>query len=211
MNRYTNVILTLVFAVCSLPILTGCGQSASTNSAAPGQSAATAADPSTDAIARAATDFMDAVIKGDTQRASARLTPQAMQRIISSGKQFAPPGLESATFKISAIRSPEVDKAVVLCILTDSASGPTPRNEEMCCLMKRVDNDWRVSGIGAFDQKTQQGVMSDFETGQSMPIPRDPSITGAPSGSPTGVPGAPTGTQNFPPRMAQEQANPTPR
>ena len=117
---------------------------------------------------------MDAVLKGDTQRASARLTPQAMQRIIASGKQFAPPGLETATFKIGEVRSPAVDKAFVHCILTDTAPGAQPHSEEMCCLMRRVENDWRVSGIAYWSGPNQSGTMSDFETGQSMPIPAIP-------------------------------------
>lgn len=161
--------------------------------------------PSTEAVTKAASDFLDAVLKGDTQRASSRLTPQAMQRIIASGKQFAPPGLETATFRIGEVRTPATDKAFVHCILTDSSTGAA-HSEEMCCLMRLVDNDWRVSGIAYWD-KNQVGTMSDFETGQSTPIPGGqlPNTAGPGGGQPAG-PNTPT----VPPRMAQEPTAPSP-
>ena len=61
-------------------------------------------DPNSNPAARAAHDFLGAVLKGNTQAASALLTPAATQRIIASGKQFSPPGLETATFRIGAGR-----------------------------------------------------------------------------------------------------------
>ena len=135
-------------------------------------------NPATDIIAKAAADFLDAVLKGDTQRASARLTPQAMQRIIASGKQFAPPGLETATFQIGRVRTPAHGQAIVQCVLTDAVAGDSPRSEEMCCLMRLVDSDWRVSGIAYGTGPNQPWMLSDFESGQTTAIPRQPSAPG---------------------------------
>jgi hypothetical protein len=179
-------------------LLSGCGQTSSneTVSATP----ATNVAPNTDAVARAAADFLDAVLKGDTQRASARLTPQAMQRIIASGKQFNPPGLESATFRIGQVRSPAKGQALVQCVLTDNSASNAP--EEMCCLMRFVDNDWRVSGIAYATAADQPWMLSDFETGQNIAIPRQPSMQ-APAGQT--VQAADTGRPS-PPRTASEQA-----
>jgi hypothetical protein len=193
-------------ALGSCSLMTGCNKGGSNNSAPAAPT--TAANPSTPAIAAAASDFMDAVIKGDTQRASARLTPQAMQRIIASGKQFAPPGLSTATFKVAQIRTPQVDKAYVLCVITDT-SNPTapPRSEEMACIMRRVENEWRVSGIAAWGGPNQEGITTDFETGQTIPIRRDPAMSGTapPSGN------LPTAAPALPPRMATEPASAPPR
>jgi hypothetical protein len=184
--------LAAVFGIC---FLVGCGQS-SNNAATPAPTPAINSAPATDAVTKAAADFLDAVLKGDSQRASARLTPQAMQRIVESGKQFAPPGLETTTFRIGEVRTPSTDKAFVHCILTDNATGQQ-HNEEMCCLMRLVDNDWRVSGI-AYWGANQSGTMSDFETGQSTPIPGNP----APNTAGPGPGQQPNMT--LPPRMAQE-------
>jgi hypothetical protein len=203
MNRISQNLIAAV-AIVGLFNFVGCDQLWSTDGTPTPANAN--ANPSTDAVAKAAADFLDAVLKGDTQRASARLTPQAMQRIIASGKQFAPPGLETATFRIGEVRTPSVDKAFVHCFLTDNAAGSAPRSEEMCCLMRRVENDWRVSGIAYWSGPNQAGTMSDFETGQSMPIqqPRSTPATAGPSSTP------PAGTTQ-PPRMAQEPTTSAPR
>jgi hypothetical protein len=175
--------------LCGVCFVSGCGQTSSTNTAPATQSAA---NPSTAPIASAASDFMDA---------------QAMQRIIASGKQFSPPGMATATFKIGEVRTPAVDRAFVHCILTDAAPGAPQRSEEMCCLMRKVENDWRVSGIAYWSGPNQAGTMSDFETGQSMPIPRDPAISGS------GMPGSQPAVTSpgMPPRMANEPATTAPR
>src|SRR5262249_52630566 len=145
MSGITRVNFAVVLGVA---MIVGCSKSTSsdgTSSANNGTSAAQT-DTNTNPIAHAASEWLDAVLKGDTQRASARLTPQAMQRIIDSGKQFSPPGVETEGFQVSEVRTPSPDQAVVQCVLNYTAEGKH-HSEEMCCIMRRVDNDWRVSGI----------------------------------------------------------------
>jgi hypothetical protein len=158
----------------------GCGKSGTpdapvANSGGPAAaSPATAVqppDPSSSPIAQAAYDFVDAVVKGDTQRASARLTPQAMQRIIASKDQFNPTGLPTATFRLGEIRAPSPTQAVVECIFTDNSQG-APQTDEMCCVLRKVDNDWRVAGIAYGTAADKPWVLNDFESGKSFPIPR---------------------------------------
>jgi hypothetical protein len=161
-----------IVSALSLTLLTGCGKSDSSSNKASGDAAPlTQSAGNNSPIAQAAHDFLDAVLKGDTQRAKARLSPQAIQRIISSGKQFSPPGLETASFKIAEIVTPAPDRAIVQCVLTDTSEG-APRSEEMCCLLRKVDNDWRVSGIAYGTTPNKPWTLSDFETGQNMAIPR---------------------------------------
>jgi hypothetical protein len=144
---------------------------------------------------------MDAVLKGDSQRASARLTPTAMQRIVASGKQFQPPGWQTASFKITQVRSPSADQAIVQCMLTDTAAGSPQSTEEMCCLLRRVDNDWRVCGIAYGTGDNQTWTLNDFETGRTIGIPRQPSMNKGMVSS-EGSAGRPS-----PPRTAQEPPN----
>jgi hypothetical protein len=198
MNPFFRITFTCIGLVVSVCLLAGCSKSP-TNQSASSPSQTTAA-PNTDAVARAAADFLDAVLKGDTQRASARLTPQAMQRIISSGKQFNPPGLETATFRIGQVRSPAKGQALVQCVLTDTSGANTP--EEMCCLMRFVENDWRVSGIAYGTSADKPWTLSDFETGQNIAIPRQPSMQ-RPASQST-VAASPDGRPS-PPRTAQDQ------
>jgi hypothetical protein len=196
MNRNIRIGCIGAVTLLSLGIVSGCSQSDSTETAASATSST--ANPSTDAVVRAAADFLDAVLKGDTQRASARLTPQAMQRIIASGKQFAPPGLETAKFRIGQVRAPAKDQALVQCVLTDTSVADTPQNEEMCCLLRFVENDWRVSGIAYGTGPDQPWTLSDFETGQNMAIPRQAAMATTPG---TDI----TSGRPSPPRTAQEQ------
>jgi hypothetical protein len=120
-----------VVTVLSLGLLAGCSKHDAPDasaSASNGVPQIQETDPSTNPMAKAAYDFLDAVLKGDTQRASARLTPTAMQRIIASGKNFSPPGMETASFKIGEVRAPSADQAIVQCVLTDTSEGtPTAR------------------------------------------------------------------------------------
>ena len=206
MDGTIRVIVLVLFGSC---LLAGCGDSQATTAGSTNgttfaaTSPATGPAPSPDAVTKAASDFLDAVLKGDTQRASARLTPQAIERIIASGKQFAPPGLETATFEIGQVRMPSANQALVQCVLTDTpADRSTPRKEEMCCLLKLVEKDWRVSGIAYGAGPNQPWMLSDFETGNSMPIPRQSGVRGA------GQQQAGT-TQSRPsPRTAQDQTAP---
>lgn len=200
MERITRAGLVCVLALAGIGYVAGCSQSTSTDTTAANSTSNMAAPPSTEAIAAAASDFLDAVLKGDTQRASARLTPQAIQRIIASGKQFAPPGLETASFRIGQVRAPSQGQAVVRCVLTDAVEGSAARSEEMCCLMRFVENDWRVSGIAYGTGPDQPWTLSDFETGQTMALPRQPSVQNA-----GGTTQPPAAGRPSPPRTAQEQ------
>jgi hypothetical protein len=192
----------LTMALLSTVFIAGCGKDSATNSATEQAASTTPATtgqaPNTEAVTQAAADFLDAVLKGDTQRASARLTPQSMERIIESGKQFAPPGLETATFRIGQVRMPSSNQALVQCILTDASTPGSPRSEEMCCLLKLVENEWRVSGIAYGTAGNQPWTLSDFETGKTTAIPR-------PAGGRSNAAQQAASTRPSPPRTAQEQ------
>lgn len=218
-----------IVSVLASGLFIGCGKSGTpdapvANGGGPAAASSTAAvqsnDPSSSPIAQAAYDFVDAIVKGDTQRASARLTPQAMQRIIASKEQFAPTGLSTATFKLGEVRTPSPTQAVVQCVLTDSSQG-TPQTEEMCCVLRKVDNDWRVAGIAYGTAADKPWVLNDFESGKSFPIPRQAmgGMASAPNNGQqptngvvqTGATQPPAATQNqpgMPPVAAQFNAPP---
>jgi hypothetical protein len=162
-----------VIAIFGLGLLAGCGKSSSNGNGASTQPdapiIAKETDPNSNPAARAAHDFLGAVLKGNTQAASALLTPAATQRIIASGKQFSPPGLETATFRIGAVVAPSVDMAIVQCELTDTSEG-TPRREEMACLLRNINGAWLVFGIAYGAAPGKPGILTNFETGQNSPV-----------------------------------------
>jgi hypothetical protein len=192
---FLTVLSVALFAGCS-----GGASSSGTGTASADSSQPVAqTDTSSNPVARAASEWLDAVLKGDTQRASARLTPQAMQRIIESGKQFSPPGVDTEGFRIGEVRTPSQDQAIVQCVLNYNAGG-AHHSEELCCLLRRVDNDWRVSGIAYGTAPDKPWTLTDFETGQDVPIPRqDMSDAGTAAVDATSAANRPS-----PPRTAQE-------
>ena len=160
-------------AVLSIACLGGCSGGSSNNatttpSSEGGQQTDVAANP----VAKAASEWLDAILKGDKQRASARLTPQARQQIITNDMEFSPPGgVETTTFQITNVRTPSQDQAIAQCLLSFTAAGKQ-RSEELCCLLRFVDNDWRVAGIAYGTTPDKPWVLTNFETGQDVPIPR---------------------------------------
>jgi hypothetical protein len=191
--------------ILSLTVLAGCNRSTSTTdstTADGGGAPAASADWSTNPIAIAATDFLDAVLKGDTQRGSARLTPKAMERIVATGKQFDPPGLENPSFRIIEVRAPSDDHAFVQCELRYTAKGAA-RSEEMCCELRLVNSDWRVSGIAYGTGPDKPWTLSDFETGQDVAIPRQTPTSNANMAGPANMPGSNSGAIRPSPQTAQ--------
>lgn len=191
-------------SLLGIALCVGCGKepaappSATTSTPAP---AAPAPTTDTKPIADIATQFMDAVIKGDSQRASALLTPQAMERIIATKTQFNPSGLETATFRLGEIRTPTQDQAIAQFALIDSSAGANAASEEGCCLLRIVQGEWRVSGIAYGRGSDQPWMMSDFETGKTIAIPREPSRGGGVQQATATSTGRPS-----PPRTAEQGA-----
>jgi hypothetical protein len=189
-------------------LLAGCsGEPApeASDSAATSAARATESSLPTEPIARAASDFLDAVLAGDIQRASARLTPKAIQRIIGSGLQFQPAGQEKAAFRTGEVRMPTKTQALVQFVFTYTASDGSPKSEEGCCLMRLVDNDWRVSGLAYGAGANNSWTLSDFESGQMIPIARQSTLR-----TPADQPGSPAtgGGRPSPPRTAQQAPAP---
>jgi hypothetical protein len=184
--------------------IAGCGKSSSSDTvASPKRDQAVTvkntADPATNPAARVASEFLDAVIKGDSQRSKALLTPRAIQQIANSNANFAPAGLDNATFQVGEVRTPTESQAIVQCVLTQATTSGNSHTEEMCCLMRLVDNEWRVSGIAAGNGPNRPPMILDFENPPRAPQP--PMATGAP-GQDTAAP--PVVGRPSPPRTAQE-------
>src|SRR6185295_14353893 len=104
-----SLLVVAFFAGCSSG-----SRDASTTASAVGNDQSTQADTPVSPIAKAASDWLDAVLKGDKQRASARLTPQARQQIIKNDMEFSPPGgIQTPRFQIGEVRTPAQDQAIV--------------------------------------------------------------------------------------------------
>ena len=152
-----NLIVSALVVGTILPAM-GCTESAPPTT----EKAVAQQDTTFSALKSTASSFLQAVIDGDTQQATDLLTPQAIQQLQQNGKAFAPPGLETASFEIGAVRKLSDAQAFVQCYLTDSGTRQTTR-EEMCCVVKLVNGQWRISGIAFKIPPNQRPFVLDFE------------------------------------------------
>lgn len=200
MDRVTRIgwAMMMVAGMC-----VGCGTgSAPEQASTPSQPSgiAAVADAANSPMAVAASDFMDAVIQGDTDRAESRLTPLAIQRIKESDKEFRPPGLDNATFRVGEVRTPSENQAIVQYVLTYTSSAGTQKSEELCCLLRQVDGQWRVSGIASSSEPGRPPIILDFENPPPTP-PLPPRMAAAPGQSAADIPAA---SRPSPPRAPQD-------
>jgi hypothetical protein len=208
-----------LLAVLCFPLVCGCGKS---GPAAGGDRLTTGPVP-TDPAGRVAHEFFAAVLRGDTQAASTRLTPAAMQRIVERKEQFAPPGEESVIgFQVGRIARPAEGVALVQCLAQEKTSPEQTQQREICIVARQVDDQWRVSGIAHATAPGGPLMLFDFETGQHRPISQQPTAemnpvpaaganSAAGQDSPGGTPAAPTptATRPSPPRAGGEPALPS--
>jgi len=184
--------------VVLLAVSAGCSGGSDADSVAKQASAGNRPEASLHPAARVAKEFLIAVLDGDTATASSRLTPRAIEQFQSTGKRFAPPGFESASFHVGVgeVHEPSKDQAIIQCLLTNpEAEGESP-TEKVCCMMRRVGTEWRVGGI-AYDAGGPQLHIEDFENIDSD-RPASPRQVVEQQGSPSTAPRtAERPTQNF--------------
>lgn len=162
--------LALLSAVASL----WCG-GCSGNDPAPEASSANAPAANTpapsDPAVLAANGFLAALIKGDTQAATQLLTPQAIQQFETSGQRFVALGPETMQFRMGEMRKVSETQTLVQCMLADKADDGVLHEQEICCVMKRVDGKWRVSGIVVDSPNGGPPLVLNFELPEQPPQP----------------------------------------
>jgi hypothetical protein len=196
-----NIIRVGIVTVLSVALFAGCSKSTPSNASASTEGGDIAVQPdfSNNPIAQVASEFLDAVLKGDTQRGLTRLTPKAIEQIVAGGKKFDPPGVDSPSFRVVGVASPATDHAFVQCEFNYTAQGAA-HNEDMCCELRLVNNEWRVSGIAYGTSPDKPWILTDFETGRDIPIVRQASAN-----TPAGTVGSDNAAARpSPPRTAQE-------
>ena len=184
--------------VLGVALFAGCSKSTPSNATAESGDAAAQTDFSQNPIAQVASEFLDAVLKGDTQRGIALLTPKAIEQIVAAGKKFDPPGVDNPSFRIVGVASPTPDHSFVQCEFNYTAQGAA-HTEDMCCELRLVKNEWRVSGIAYGTSPDKPWILTDFETGRDIPV-----VGQASAATTAGTAGSDATARPSPPRTAQE-------
>jgi len=200
-----NITRVGLVTVIGAALFAGCSKGTPSDASATAGNGGAAAqtDLANNPIAQVASEFLDAVLKGDTQRGIALLTPKAIEQIVATGKKFDPPGVDNPSFRIVGVASPTPDHSFVQCEFNYTAQG-APHNEDMCCELRLVNNEWRVSGIAYGTTPDKPWILTDFETGRDIPVGRQASTDTA-----AGTAGS-DATRPSPPRTAQETPSTSP-
>lgn len=140
----------------------------------------------------AAQGFLAALIKGDTQSATQHLTPQAIQQFEASEQRFVALGPDTMKFRMGEMRKVSDSQTLVQCMLADITKDGVQQEQEMCCVMKLVDGQWRVSGIVVDAPNGAAPLVLNFE------LPEQPPQTPPPA-------------HNFAEKPATEAVNPAVR
>ncbi|NOY30655.1 MAG: hypothetical protein GXP28_10945 [Planctomycetes bacterium] len=130
-----------------------------------------------DAPADVVAEFLEAVRLGNSESASTKLTPLALQRIKENDMDFAPPASETAQFRVGKVEMFEADKAFVESVWIERDADGQSQDETMTWGLRLTDVGWRISGMAAHMGPDRPPILVDFENpGQLMgtSAPRTP-------------------------------------
>jgi hypothetical protein len=169
----------------------GCG-SPETPAAAGSSSAAAAPN---DPVASVVHQFLDAMRRGDGEAASRMLTPLALERSRQRNESLAPPGSPTAKFTVGAPQI-ENDEAVVKSTWTDVDVDGKPYDEEIICVLRLCDGQWRVYGMAQDLGPNRPPMVMDLERPDAVAAQapaQTPAAPGAPATAGSNPPGAVAG------------------
>lgn len=136
-------------------VLSGCGQSGETT---------LSGGPSPEAVIG---EFLAAVKKGDDKQASALLTNVARQKTTEMEMVVAPPGSDTATFKVLESEVEGVE-AQVGTDWTDLDADGRPRTDRIVWLLHHETEGWRIKGMATRVFPDLPPVMLNFEDPEDM-------------------------------------------
>ena len=162
--------LALLVVVISVPV--GCSKSEPAVSQAPqaeGTTAPAAAPaPSSATPEQAVFSFLEAVRQGNDDEAGSMLTATARQKTAELDMVVAPPGSDTATFKVGDTRTVGDDGAHVASAWTDLDPDGGKRTDQITWILRRQPDGWRIAGMATKIFADQEPVVLNFENPQDM-------------------------------------------
>jgi hypothetical protein len=107
-------------------------------------------------------EFLEAIRHGNDEKASALLTTLARQKTEELEMVVAPPGSETASFKILAVEI-EGDEAQVGTDWTDLDVDEQPRTDRIVWLMRKETAGWRIHGMATRVFPDMPPIILNFE------------------------------------------------
>lgn len=112
--------------------------------------------------------FLTAVKAGDDEGAAAMLTTLARQKTTEKGLTVAPPGSDTATFKVSQVEMKGDSGAYVACQWTETDGQGAKTTDEVVWVMSREESGWRIAGMVVKVFPDLDAIVFNFEDPDEM-------------------------------------------
>lgn len=148
-------------------LLAGCGSTATEQTADKSAAKPTAKQeqPGPD---RVVYEFLEAVRVGDDDAAAALLSTLARKRTSEYGMVVAPPGSDTASFKVGKVSITGKDRARVQSTWTDINAQGSPHTDRIEWLLKREKSGWRIWGLVTRVYPELDPIELNFEQPEEM-------------------------------------------
>lgn len=145
----------------------GCGQSSSPDGSPAGDSPANGMADA-DGPAAAVHRFLEAVRSGNDDKAAAMLSPVAREKTAEYNMVVAPPGSDTASFKVGEVEMIGDEGAHVASTWTDVDEEGQKHTDTIIWMVRRMTDGWRIAGMATrvFDDKP--AVILNFEEPEEM-------------------------------------------
>jgi hypothetical protein len=112
-------------------------------------------------------EFLEAIRQGNDEKASSLLTTLARQKTKEMEMGVAPPGSDTASFKVLAVEI-EGDEAQVGTDWTDVDVDGQPRTDRIVWMLRKEESGWRIHGMATRVFADMPPVILDFEDPAEM-------------------------------------------
>jgi len=144
-------------------VATGCG-GASTDST----STATANRANFPPPEATVAEFLEAVRTGKDDKASSLLTPLARKKTTEMSLEVAPPGSETAKYKVGQVEFVADDGAHVASEWIDVDETGAEHSDAIIWMVRLEDNGWRIAGMATKVFEDQPPLFLNFEDPEDM-------------------------------------------
>lgn len=153
----------IVCSVLATCLMLGCSSSEPEAPQASKQSALQPAKPE-----QAVFQFLEAVRTGNDEAASAMLSELARKKTSEMDLVVAPPGSETASFKVSEVEMLSADTAHVASTWTEINEQGMPEDDLIVWMLRREPVGWRITGMAVKAYAQNQPIILDFEKPEEM-------------------------------------------
>jgi len=116
----------------------------------------------------AVTIFLNAVCAGDDERATRMLTDLAREKTAELDLEVAPPGSDTAQFRLGDIELLDEAAARVACTWSDLDAEGSRTEEQILWVLRRGQEGWRIAGMAPTIFPGEPPLLLDFENPEEM-------------------------------------------